>query len=77
MSVSLTRFLMIIFGHTTHMWNISDPGPLQWKLGVLTTGPPGKFPARTLLRVFYLLNLSSDITSQRSYCWSYHVDPSY
>ena len=48
------RFLMIIFGHITHTWNIPDPGPLQWKLGVLTTGPPGKFLPRTPFRVFYL-----------------------
>ena len=51
---SLTRFLIIIFGHTTHMRNIPDPGPMQWKLGVLNTGPPGKFLPRTLFQVFYL-----------------------
>ena len=51
---SLTRFLIIIFGHNTHMRNIPDPGPMQWKPGVLNTGPPGKFLPRTLFQVFYL-----------------------
>ena len=43
---SVLMFFLFIFGHI--IWHArsqfqeSNPGPLQWKCGVLTTGPPGK-----------------------------------
>ena len=49
-------FCVYLFSTAPHgMWNLPDQGsspcPLQWKLRVLTTGPPGK---STVFRVCHI-----------------------
>ena len=37
----------------------SNPCPLQWKRGVLTTGPPGKSPENLLMTPHHLQNIKA------------------
>ena len=56
-------FCFYFFAALLGMWNFPDQGPnpcpLQWKCGVLTTGPPGK----SYTSVFYnkVLNISCNL----------------
>ena len=47
-------FFFFFFAIPRGMWNFPDQGlnpcPLQWKRGVLSTGPPGKSPRCLLLK---------------------------
>ena len=62
----------------------SNPGPLHWERGVLTTGPPGKSPFYYKFKKYYqvmgnaLLSLSSSflISELKLYFFPSHADTS-
>ena len=58
-SVFLSSFLLL-FLCTLYMWNLpeqgSDPRPLQWKCGVLSSGPWGKSTNKLVERAVWLVH---------------------
>ena len=68
--------LMVYGIFSCHVWDLvpqdhrSNPGPLHWELGVLATGPPGKYLFQKILRVLTKWEFSgrSVIRTLCSYC---------
>ena len=49
---------LVVWGMCNLLWPGTELMPLKRKHGVLTTGPPGKFPAHFLVELFVFLLLS-------------------